>query len=156
MRNTPYVAGRRIDLVKEILPVAAPSVMKQIVQQPGQYLGQGKSTMCKKLTEFLNFQMKSQNVLEDIVPHFRKRNLCPGEMFPLRSARAAMPEGWYTGGIRGVLDPQAPQTLHIPAKIHALLHTQNGTVSICLSVCLYVCLSCLSSCPSRDIVWSVE
>ena len=36
MRNTPYVAGRRIDLVKEILPVAAPSVMKQIVQQSGQ------------------------------------------------------------------------------------------------------------------------
>ena len=39
MRNTPYVAGRRINLVKEILPVAAPSVMKQIVQHQGQFLG---------------------------------------------------------------------------------------------------------------------
>ena len=38
MRNTPYVAGRRINLVKEILPVAAPSVMKQIVQHQGQFL----------------------------------------------------------------------------------------------------------------------
>ena len=40
MRNTPYVAGRRINLVKEILPVAAPSVMKQIVQHQGQFLGE--------------------------------------------------------------------------------------------------------------------
>ena len=38
MRNTPYVAGRRINLVKEILPVAAPSVTKQIVQHQGQFL----------------------------------------------------------------------------------------------------------------------
>ena len=43
MRNTPYVAGRRINLVKEILPVAAPSVMKQIVQHQGQFHGGKKS-----------------------------------------------------------------------------------------------------------------
>ena len=49
MRNTPYVAGRKIDLVKEILPVAAPSVMKQIVHQPGQYLKVKKFTIYKQL-----------------------------------------------------------------------------------------------------------
>ena len=55
MRNTPYVAGRRINLVKEILPVAAPSVMKQIVQHQGQYLGKkilpiGASIFMKRST----------------------------------------------------------------------------------------------------------
>ncbi len=37
MRNTPYVSGRRINIAKEILPVAAPDVVRQIILQEGTY-----------------------------------------------------------------------------------------------------------------------